>query len=186
MMQHKWYQQNQPALQRQAIPDKLLPYFTSMCDHHHTHVNSRTDCDFVNLLPQLEQTYAAYLKDISKLEELEAAFKAATNAGCAETTVYKKVGALLLTRPESDFANILPQLERAFAAYLKDTTKLEELERAFKTVTDTGFFRDTTVYNNVGALLQAIKTVITYLSMIAAMISAIITILTFTRAPTLA
>ena len=66
-----------------------------MRDHRYTHVHPRTDSYFANTLPQLEQAYAAYLKDTSKLEELEGALKTATDAGCTDTTVYGKVAALL-------------------------------------------------------------------------------------------
>ena len=64
-------------------------------DHQHTHVQTRTHSDSFNVLPQLEQAFAAYLKDTSKLEELEGALKTATDAGCTDTTVYGKVAAVL-------------------------------------------------------------------------------------------
>ena len=45
--------------------------------------------------PQLERAFAAYNQDIGKLQELKEWFKAATDAGCAHSCVYKQVDDLL-------------------------------------------------------------------------------------------
>ena len=75
-----------------------------MRDHHHTHIRTRTDSDFANIISQLEQAYAAYLTDTSKLEELRRAFDNATDAGCTDTAVYKQVANVLeaIQKPQTD------------------------------------------------------------------------------------
>ena len=45
--------------------------------------------------PQLEKAFAAFNKDVNKLQQLKQAFKVATETGCTESIVYADVETLI-------------------------------------------------------------------------------------------
>ena len=95
-----------PLRIKTLAPFRQHHFHHNLHDHHHTHVQTRTHSDFVNFIPQLEQAFAAYSKDTSKLTALQQAFETATDAGCTDTTAYKTVKHLLQANQTLCFASI--------------------------------------------------------------------------------